>query len=310
MRLFISETIDVIKKSWTKYWEDGPIKLAATLSFVMVFAIPVILTMILSLLGLFLNEEDLLYMFHNGLDDHVDRQVANLIQQVILNYKASTGTPGSMGLIIFIFVLASTTLFAVLQNSLNYIWRIKPKPRYTFIKAMKDRSLSFLIILGLGIIFFGSLILDAYIFLVKDYFDAVLPNYTFMALRVSKFIIIFLAVTLTFAVLFKFLPDADIVWGVTWFGAIVTSLLFSFGKFLITFGLTHIAIGPIYGPAGPIVILLLWVFYSAMIFFFGVQVTAQYAASTARPIMPKKHAVVFEIIELNHVKKDEEDELP
>jgi len=172
------------------------------------------------------------------------------------------------------------------------------------LKILKDRLISFGIIFCLGLLFFISLVFDALIVVLKDYLNSVLPSYTYVILKTAKFLFSFSAATITFAFLFKFLPDVRIKWRVTWMGAIITAILFSIGKGLITFGLGEFGIASMYGATGTVVIFLLWVFYSALIFYFGAEITEQYALQTSKNIVPKNYAVSFKITEY----KEEETE--
>jgi membrane protein len=139
--------------------------------------------------------------------------------------------------------------------------------------------------------------MDAAVAILRDYLSSVLPDFTFQILHWVKTAFTFAVVVIIFAGLFKFLPDVKIRWKVTWIGAFLTAILFAIGKWLIGLGLTQSNISSMYGAAGSVVMLLLWVFYSALIFFFGAEITRQYAKHFSHTIQPKRQAVAFEIIE-------------
>ncbi len=290
----------ILKKSIIKYREDNPIKLAATLSFITLFAIPPILIMVITAIGFFIGEDFASGKIYKDLTELVGYKSAALIENVIKNYRVSGASTGRMIFTVFVFIVASTTFFAIIQNSLNYIWRVRPKPKYNFLKNIRDRALSFVIIFSLGSLFFASLFMDIAMAVLKDYLNAVLPDFTYIVLKTVRLLFSFTAFTITFAVFFKFLPDVRIKWRVTWMGAIITAILFTLGKYLIGFGLSHVYIESMYGTAGSVVVFLLWVFYSSLIFYYGAEITEQYAETFSKNIVPKKNAVEFEIKEIEH----------
>jgi membrane protein len=143
-----------------------------------------------------------------------------------------------------------------------------------------------------------SLLVDATISLFQDYMHDRFPDLTILIIEAGNYIISFAIIMVIFAMIYRFLPDAHIKWQVTWVGAFITTLLFIIGKALISFGLGSTNIGAIYGAAGSLVVILLWVFYSSLIFFFGAEITQQYAVMYSHDIEPKDYAVRIEINEL------------
>jgi membrane protein len=290
----------ILGNSIIKFKEDNPIRLAATLSFITLFAIPPILVMVIWAIGFFFGEDYASGKVYQDIGELVGSKAALVIEDTINNYRQAEATPGRTAFTIFVFVVASTTFFGIIQNSLNYIWRVKPKPKYNILKTLKDRLFSFVWIFSLSLLFLVSLFMDAAMAILKGYLNEVLPQFTYIVLKMIKTLFTFSAVTITFAVFFKFLPDVRIKWRVTWMGAITTAILFTLGKYLIGFGLSHVYIASIYGTAGSAVVFMLWVFYSALIFFYGAEVTEQYAEQYSKTIVPKRHAVEFVIKELDY----------
>lgn len=293
----ITKISKVLKYSIIKYKEDNPIRLAATLSFITLFAVPPILIMIISAIGFFVGEDFASSKIYQNLTQLIGQQSTQLIENIVQNYSDANTSPGRTAFTIIVFIVASTTFFAIIQNSLNFIWRVKPKPKYNILKNLRDRAISFIMILSLSILFVASLLMDASTAILKNYLNAVLPQFTYFVLNTVKLLFSFAAFTITFAVFFKFLPDVKIKWRVTWMGAIITAVLFTLGKFLIGFGLRHVYIATMYGTAGSVVVFLLWVFYSALIFYYGAEITEQYAEHFSKTIEPKRNAVEFEIKE-------------
>jgi membrane protein len=289
---------DLIKDAGKKYSKDDPIKLAGTTAYFTIFAIAPILIIIISVLGIFLGEESISSKLYAEINNLVGKESAEFIREIVDNYQSQE--KGIIGTIIgiAIFLVASTTFFTVLQNSLNFVWRIKAKPKNNFLKAMKDRLLSFGLILSLGFIMLVSLLIDAAISFVKNYLTDLFPDITLVLIQAANILISFAITTLIFAIIYKFLPDAKIRWRVTWVGALITAALFFLGKFLIGLALGNTNIGALYGTAGSVVLFLLWVFYSSIILFFGAEVTLMYSLKFDRDIVPENYAVRFEIDEV------------
>lgn len=294
---------DLIKDAAKKYGKDDPIKLAGTTAYFTIFAIAPILIIIISVLGIFLGEESISSKLYAEINNLVGKESAEFIREIVDNYQSQE--KGIIGTIIgiVIFLVASTTFFTILQNSLNYIWRIKVKPKNNILKALKDRLLSFGLILSLGFIMLVSLLIDAAISFVKNYLTDLFPDITLVLIQAANIIISFAITTFIFAIIYKFLPDAKIRWRVTWIGALITASLFFLGKFLIGLALGSTNVGALYGTAGSVVLFLLWVFYSSIILFFGAEVTLMYSLKFDRDIIPKNYAVRFEIDE---VKENED----
>jgi membrane protein len=293
----------LISNSVKRYNVDDPLRLAGTTAFFTIFALAPVLIIILSVTGILLEEEAIRVKVFEELEKLIGQQGTSYIISLVSNYpdiqKSYIGT--IVGVIIFI--IASTTVFVVIQRSINYIWRIRAKPRYNFLKFLKDRLLSFGLILTLGFILMVSLFIDAGLSILKGYISQLMPDFTVFLIRVANFVFSFAITTLIFAMLYKFLPDAIIKWRVTWIGAVITAFLFIVGKTLIGLLLGKTDIGLMYGAAGSLVTILLWVFYSSMILYFGAEITQQYAEIYSHNIIPKEHAVAIHINEIKEEKK-------
>ncbi|MCB0804332.1 MAG: YihY/virulence factor BrkB family protein [Bacteroidales bacterium] len=303
MSIKLKQGKELIKKALKKYGSDDPIRLAGSAAFFLIFALSPILFIILSVFGLVLDDELLRNKLYNEIRSALGEQGTSLIREIISNFRNTERNVLGTIIGIIVFLIASTTFFNVLQTSLNRIWGIKPKPDSKFLNTIKTRLISFAIILGLGIIFSASLLLDAGLSFLQDSISEWLGGLSPYLIRAGNVLISIAVSTLVFAMVYKLLPDVKISWGVTWFGALVTAILFSFGKYIIGYGLGASNIGAIYGAAGSIVILLLWIFYASIIFFLGAEITQQYAIMSTGDITPKDHAVRIEIKEVSNDEK-------
>lgn len=299
MKEKFKQVFRLLKRAARKYDKDNPLQLAGTTAYFAVFAMAPLIIIIVSVAGILLGQDQiqtkLFQEINNFLGDQSTQYIRNLVENFQNTRKSIIGT--IVGFVIFIFI--ATTFFAVLQKSLNYIWGIRAKPKHNLLKALYDRLISFGLILSLGFIMLVSFIVDAAISIFKDFMHDKFPDLTILIIEVGNYIISFAIVMLIFAMIYRFLPDAHIKWRVTWVGAFITALLFVIGKALISFGLGSTNIGAIYGAAGSLVVILLWVFYSSLIFFFGAEITQQYAEMYSHDIKPKDYAVKVEISEVS-----------
>ncbi len=288
----------LIKLSADRYRKDNPIQLSGTTAFFAVFAMAPLIIIIVSVAGILLGQEQIQAKLFEEINQILGDQGAQYIRGIVDNFedtrKSITGT--IVGFAMFIFI--STTFFSVLQASLNHVWRVRAKPKSNLLKTLYDRLISFGLILILGFIMLISFLIDAAISLFKDYVHDTFPDLTILIIQAGNFIVSFAIVMVIVAVIYRFLPDAHIKWRVTRVGAFITALLFVIGKELISFGLGKANIGAMYGAAGSLVIILLWVFYSSLIFFFGAEITQQYAEMYSHDIKPKDNAVRIEIKEV------------
>jgi membrane protein len=271
--------------------EDNAFTLSASLSYYTVFALGPLLVMIISLAGIFFGKEAVqgkIYMQLNGL---VGNDAAMQIQDIIRNIQTSDlGTAGAIigGIILFI---GATGVFTEMQGSINFIWSVKAKPKKGWLKYLTNRLLSFSLIVGLSFILLVSLVINAILNLISDKLIKLLPDYTVQVFQGINSIIILLVISGLFAIIFKVLPDAVISWKDAMVGAIFTALLFLLGKFLINYYIGTANLGVTYGTAASIIIILIWVYYSSIILYFGAEFTKMYAIQSGAGIRPKDTAV-------------------
>jgi membrane protein len=289
----------ILKNSFIKYKKDDPIRLGGTTAYFTIFAIAPILIIIISIFGLIFEEQTISDKIYNELNVLIGSQGADFIKTIVQNFRETERDLLGTIIGVAVFLIASTTFFNVLQNSLNFIWRVRAKPKNNLFKSLKDRLLSFGLILSIGFILLVSLVIDAALSFLKDFLNNYLQNYTYILIRLLNFIISFGILTFVFALIYRFLPDTKIRWRVTWIGSVITAILFTIGKYLIGLILGASNINVMYGAAGSVVVFILWVFYSSIILFFGAEITQQYAEYYNYEIKPKNYAVQIEINEVS-----------
>lgn len=294
----IEPIVTLLKKSFKKYVKDDPIRLAGTTAFFLVIAIAPITIMLTTVAGTLISKSTIKEKVVMEAKSAFGKQGQDFVLNVIENaetQKKQSIIPFIIG-IVTILVL-STTLFSVVQNSINYVWRVRPKPERKAMKILIDRGLSFGMILGIGVLILITLIFDTGLAILSNFIGEDFPTLALWVIKVLNVILSLGIATVVFALIYKFLPDAKISWKVTWMGAWITSFLFTAGKYLIGILLKSSGVGDLYGTASSFIILLLWLFYSSLIFYFGAEITQQYAAQYSITIEPKEQAVSFEINE-------------
>lgn len=297
MKARFKQSIRLLKKSAIKYRKDDPVRLASTTAYFSVFAMAPIVIIIMSATGLLMGQEEIQEKVFAELNSLIGEQGTNLIENIVENYQDTQRSIWGTIIGFAIFIFSSTSLFVVLQRSINYIWRIRSKPSKSLVKLLKDRILSMGLVMSLGFLIIISLLIDTALAFLRDYLADRFQELTIIVIKTGNFIVSFGIIMLVFAMIFKFLPDARIKWKVTWTGAFITTLLFILGKAMIGLFISRSDIGIMYGAAGSIFIILLWVFYSSIIFFFGAEITQQYAEMYHHDIKPKSNAVAIEINE-------------
>lgn len=220
------------------------------------------------------------------------------LQQIITN--ASLEGKGTVSLIIGIItlIIGATSVFAEIQDSINMIWGLKPKPKRGWLKMLQNRLLSFSVIVGLGFLLLVSLSVSAIVEGLNKKLQSIFPEVTVVVFYILNLVITFSVITVLFGAIFKVLPDAKIKWKDVLAGAIATAILFMLGKFAISFYISQSNVGSTYGTAGSLVVLLLWIYYSAVILYFGAEFTKAYAIRYGSDIHPDHYAVITKTVEV------------
>ncbi|HSA99613.1 MAG TPA: YihY/virulence factor BrkB family protein [Anaerolineales bacterium] len=279
----------LLKETIREWSEDGASRLAAALAYYTTFSLAPLLILIIAIAGLIGGRQAAQNQTMAQVQSLLGAQGAEFVQSMIENAsQPATGlTATVIGLVTLLF--GALGVFSALQNSLNTIWDVKPKPAQGLWDAIKrfviDRLLSFAMVLGIGFLLLASLVISAALSAIGGYVGSTWPLGD-LWLQLINFAISFVVIMVLFAMIFKFLPEAHIAWKDVWLGAAVTSALFSLGKFLIGFYLGRSSVGTTFGAAGSLAILLIWIYYSAQILFFGAEFTQVYANRYGSKIVP------------------------
>jgi membrane protein len=283
--------LSLFKNAGIGFLDDNAFKLSAALSYYTVFALGPLLIIVISLTGIFWGREAVQGRIYFQLNGLIGSQAAIQVQEIIKNIQQTQASTTGAIVGTAILVVGATGVFTEMQDSINYIWSVRAKPKKSWLKFLANRLLSFSLIVGLGFMLLVSLVVNALLNLLSDKLYEKFPSFTIELFQLINSGITLIVITGLFAVIFKVLPDAVISWKDAMIGAIVTAVLFLIGKFLIGYYLGKANLGVTYGTAASIVILLSWVYYSALILYFGAEFTKMYALQAGEGIRPKQTAV-------------------
>lgn len=293
----------ILKNSAKGFSNDNVTTLSSSLAYYMVFSLAPLFIIIISLSSIFLGQDAAEGKVYNTLAGFVGSNTATQLQEII-EHASLTGKSHIAAIIgIITLIIGATTVFAQIQTSINLIWGLKPKPKRSWLKFLQNRFLSFSIIVALGFLLLVSLGVSSLIDAFSNSLKAHFPQVTVVIFYIVNLVITLVVTALIFGAIFKVLPDAKIKWKDVAAGAIATAILFMLAKFGISYYIRQSNVGSTYGAAGSLVILLLWVYFSAMILYFGAEFTKAYAMEYGSDIYPDHYAVITKTIEVETGKK-------
>lgn len=288
----------VLKQCFNGFADDKVLKLSAALAYYTVFSIGPMIILIIYLAGSIYGREAVEGTVFDQIKGLVGADAALQIQSMIKNAALNKNGGVALTIGIVTLIMGATGVFGEIQESINMIWNLKPKPKKGWLKMIMNRLLSFSVIISLGFILLVSLVLNGLIEALMGRLQVYFPHVTVVLLYIINLVVTFAIISTLFGVIFKVLPDAIIRWRDVITGAMVTAVLFMLGKFAITFYIGKSNVGGTYGAAGSLVVLLLWVYYSSVILYFGAEFTKAYAANFGAAIHPNQYAVWVKNIEV------------
>lgn len=280
-------------KAFRLLLKNDPMRLAGATAFFTTFALPPILLILIQLLGLLFNRRTISRQLFGRLGDVVG---GDSVHQIVGTLRAFRGLAVTLPIAIigFIFLIfVATTLFKVVQSSFNQLWMIRRTGKQSFGMAMGTRLKSFLVILFTGLVFMASLFAESMQLIFGKYVIELMPDLGILFNSALSNILSIVTVWAWFTVLFRYLPDGKPTWKVAITGALLTSVLFNIGKFVLRWLLPNSNIGVVYGTSASIVLLLLFVFYSSLILYYGAAFTKVWSNFVNQPIKPSNHAMFY-----------------
>jgi membrane protein len=296
---FFKKVWAVLKKGSLSFFQEDAFTYAASIAYYTIFSMPAVLLIAVSVGAAFYEE--------NKVQMELTRQISSLIgptsaaevEQMLGKVSVeSTSNYWAKTLSIIALVISSTTVFISLQLSINRIWNVKAKPKRGIVKYLVNRLLSLAMVISIGFVMLVSLLLESLLVILHGFLVGNLGGLSTYVVSAFSFAISLGIVTLIFALMFKILPDAKIAWKDVWVGSLITTVLFSLGKYLIGIYLGSSSLTSAYGAAGSVVVVLAWVYYAAIIFLFGAKLTYSYAEIFNSKIEPTSNAVRVKTVEI------------
>jgi len=296
---------ETLKNIWSftyevfeKFIDDKAPKFGAALSFYTIFSLAPILVIAVTIAGFIFGPEAARGELFEQIKGLIGNDGARVVQTALKNAEYSWGGVISIIVSVATILIGSTVVFIDIQESLNLIWKVKPKPGYNILKGLlRDRLKSFAVVLAMGFLLIVSLLVSTAVTILSKYIGDTLFTIPPEAFETLNNLITFSIIFVLFMTIFKFLPDIHIKWKHVWVGALVTSILFILGKFLIGLYLGTSTLSSKYGAYGALIILLLWIYYSAQILYLGAEFTQVYANKFGGGIIPKSKFKNFQNVD-------------
>ena len=282
----------LFKTTLSEWYDKDPFRQSAIIAYYAIFSIPGLLVLIIAVAGYFFGQDAVNQNLIAQVSETIGSETALQIQEVLSKSTAEKSTTWGSIVGITILLLGATGVFVELQKTLNLIWNVKVKPQSGIWLVIKARLFSFGLILAIAFLLMISLVISTGLAAMSNYIQFESSPLMMTIYGMLNFIISLLVISALFAMIFKILPDAKIEWKHVWLGSLVTGLLFTIGKTGLAYYFGKAEPASIYGAAGSIILILLWVSYSSMILFFGAEFTAAYAKMYSGIIPPTKIAKV------------------
>jgi len=300
-KAYFKEIWKILVATFMGFIDDNGLKLSASLAYYTIFSIAPLLILIISLAGLVWGHDAANNKLYPQIAHYVGSQAAMQIQEILKNLQLSgkSGTAVIVGIITLL--IGASSIFVEIQDSLNIIWRVKAKPKRGWLKLVQNRFLSFSLIISLGFLMLASLLVNLILKALSSWIINFMHAITSVLLNVINLGATFIIISVLFAIIFKFLPDVKIKWKDVRTGAFFTAALFMVGQYGINLYIQYAAKTSAYGAAGSILVILVWIYYTAAILYIGAEFTQVYAEAIGSQIEPAEYAVSVQQTEIERV---------
>jgi membrane protein len=304
IKKFASSSWNLLKRTYFEFEKDNAIKLSASLAYYTIFSLPPLLIIMLSIISFFFGKDAATGRFFGQINKMVGNKAAIQIQETIKNIELSDSNTFAAIFGGVMLLIGASGVFAEIQSSINFIWGLKAKPNKGVMKFITNRLMSFSMIASLGFLLLVSLMLNTVMDVINSRLLIYFPDIAVYIFYILTIILLFTTTTILFAIIFKTLPDGEIAWRDALIGSSFTSFFFMFGKFAIGFYLGSSTVASVYGAAGSVIIILIWVYYSAIILYFGAEFTKVYSNEKGNKIIPNSYAVSIQtqVLEITDTK--------
>lgn len=292
MKIRFKDFVSLFKQSGKSWWIKDPFRQSAIISYYSIFSLPALLTIVIAVAGLVFGRDAVSGHIYDQISGTIGVDTAEQVEAIVAQASRKEDSIAATIIGIVTLIIGATTVFAQFQKSLNIIWDVEADPKKSGLTAMlKTRIFSFGLIVSIGFLLLVSLVITSVISALSEWVKERFPDSILVIFQILNFIVSFAIITVLFALMFRFLPDARIRWRYVWIGSAITAFLFSIGKSLLGLYFGKAEPGSVYGAAGSIVLILLWVSYSSMIVFFGAEFTRAYSDRFGHGVIPKPNAV-------------------
>ncbi len=302
-RVYLKKIGKIIVATFSGFIDDNGLKLSASLAFYTVFSLAPLLILCVSLADLIFRKDVAANELYPEIAKYVGSQAAIQIQDILKNLQLSGKTGFAVIVGVVTLLVGASSIFVEIQDSLNIIWRVKAKPKRGWVKLLQNRFLSFSLIISLSFLLLVTLAINFLLDLLSKKIENFLPAITGVLIKCVNLGLTLVVISVLFAIIFMFLPDVKIKWRDVRSGAIFTALLFMLGQYVIGLYLQYTAQGSAYGAAGSIIVILLWIYYTAAILYIGAEFTQVYAEAIGSRIEPAEYAVYVKQTEVEAVVK-------
>src|SRR5665811_1210271 len=291
MKKKIKNIYTYLKQVFTEFAEDNILKYSASLAYYTVFSLAPVLIVIISICGVLFGKEAIQGHIYGQIKGLVGNDAAVQIQETIKNIHLTGHNIFATIISIIVLLIGATGIFGEVQDSLNKIWGLRIKTKKTWWKLIINRLLSFSLILCIGFVMMVSLLLNALVSAFGTFLARYFSEFSVILVQLTDNVLTFIVTTFLFSLMFKVLPDAKIKWKDVLIGGLITSVFFTLGKLTIGYYLGSSNIASVYGAAGSIMIIMVWVYYSSIILYLGAEFTKVYAKLHGGKIYPNEYAI-------------------
>ncbi len=292
----------LIKESYISWNLNDPWARSATIAYYALFSLPSLIIIVVHTAGYFFGTEAVQGSITQEIGNFIGLEAANAVEDMVANAAINANSTLAIifggGALIF----GATGLFFQLKAAMNNIWSVTAK-KETIWRTVINRMISFGMVMVVGLLLLISLIISTLLKVVGEYLAEISQVFSMLMLNILNFAISFAIITSLFAAIFKWLPDVQVRWKITYLGAAMTTFLFLLGEFLISFYFGQTQPGSVYGGASAVILILLWVYYTCLIVFFGAEFTQQYALYKNEKIVPNQYAEPAIYQELERLEK-------
>lgn len=285
---FFKTFFSLLKKAYFSWNRNEPYARSATIAYYTLFSLPSLLIIVVTIASYFFKRQAVQGRITNEIGEFIGTDSANAIEAIVTNAALSGDSTWAIIVGVALLLFGATGVFFQLKKAMNNIWNVAAK-KSNFLQLLLDRVISFGMVLVIGLLLLISMVISAVLAILSDHIDQFAPEITGFMVDLTNFLISFLIVTTLFAAVFKLLPDIKIRWRITYLGAVLTTILFLVGEKILGFYFGSSEPASVYGGASSVVLLLLWVYYTCLILFFGAEFTVQYALYRNEKVVPNKY---------------------